>query len=958
MKYLLTLTGLLLANIMFAQTHNIRGKVVDEKGQGMPGATLKLERDSNTLVRGAVSNAEGRFLLNGIEKGSYTLKISILGYEELSRPIQVDTQDVRLGPVQMTLNAQLLDQVEIKSQMVTAVQKGDTSEFNAGAFKVMKDANAEDLIQKMPGVTVENGQMKAHGENVQQVLVDGKPFFGNDPNAAMKNLPAELIEKVQVFDAQTDQAQFTGFSDGTTTKTINIVTKSGMQNGQFGKLYAGYGYEDKYQVGGNLSYFDGDRRVSLIGMTNNINVQNFAAEDILGAMAGGGSRGGGGGRGGGRGGQGGGGQAGDFLVGSSGGITTTYAFGVNYSDKWGKKTDVSGSYFFNKGTTESDKITNRQFLNDQNVADEVYDETSNSSSDNINHRANLRVEFKIDSMNSIMLRPRLTFQQNGGNASTIGQTAASSALLNATTNNYLSDFDGVNFSNSLLWRHKFQKKGRTVSLDFTSGYAPKKGESTLQSINEFYNTPQPKVDSLDQRTRLSTNNWNVAGNLEYTEPLGENAQLLMNYRHSYQQEESDRRLYDWAESTGGYDILNEPLSNVFSNDYQTEQGGLGYNYTKGRDFNLSARVNTQWASLMNDQTFPQKTEVNNRFFNVLPSANLRYNFDKNRNIRFNYRASTQLPSVDQLQNVVNNSNPLLLTAGNPELNQSEQHNVFVRYQAANPAKSTSFFLMGGGSFVSDYIGKSTFLASSDNPIFGDLDVQPGAQLTIPVNLNGYRTARSFGSYGMPIKWIKSNLNFDVSYNYSRMPGLINEALNYASTHSFGAGITLSSNVSEKLDFSVSTRPIWNKSNNTLQTAANTEYLTQNSRVKLNWQIIEGFVLRTDMTHTLYSGLSEGFDQNYVLWNLAVGKKIFKNQRGEIALAINDLLNQNRNVNRTITESYIEDTRTNALTRFVMLSFTYNLRNFNTGKAATNPSPERRMPPDGGMRRPMEGGKGF
>lgn len=937
---------------LVAQSFTVQGRVLDENSGGMPGATIKLESPAGELVKGSVTDFTGLFLMNGVDSGSYVLKISILGYTEISRNLPV-TANVNLGDLELAPDSKVLQQVEVKDQMITALQKGDTSEFNAGAYKVMKDANAEDLIQKMPGVTMENGQMKAQGENVQQVLVDGKPFFGNDPTAALKNLPAELIEKVQVFDAQSDQAQFTGFNDGTTTKTINIVTKGGMQNGQFGKVYAGYGYEDKYQAGGNINFFDGNRRVSLIGMTNNINVQNFAAEDIVGAMGGGGGGGGnrGGGRGGGRGGAGGGGNpgggnVGDFLVGSSGGISTTHALGINYADKWGKKIDVSASYFFNKSVNNSERITNREFLDDDDIINEIYDETSDSRTDNVNHRFNARLEFKLDSMNSIMLRPRLTLQQNNGNSSTIGQTVFGSTILNSSTNNYLSDLDGANFSNSLLYRHKFQKKGRTISLDLTTGYAPKKGESTLQSFNGFFRDSVSVFDSLDQRTRLDVNNWNMAGNLEYTEPLGQNAQLLFNYRHSYQQESSDRRVFDWAESTSGYDMLNEPLSNVFSNDYQTQQGGVGYNYNKGRDFNFSARVNTQWARLANDQTFPQQTMLNNDFFNVLPTANFRYNFDKNRNIRLNYRAGTQLPSVEQLQNVVNNSNPLLLTAGNPQLGQSEQHNLFLRYQAVNPTKSTSFFFMAGGNITRDYIGRSTFLARSDNPIFDDLEVQPGAQLTIPINLDGYRNARSFISYGMPIKKIKSNLNFDVSYNYGRTPGLIDEELNYVTTNSFGAGITLSSNVSEYVDFSISTRPIWNNSKNTLQTAANSEYLMQNSRVKLNWQIAEGFVLRTDLMHNLYSGLSAGFNQNYWLWNLAIGKKIFKNQRGEISLAVNDLLNQNRNVFRTITESYIEDTQTNALTRFVMLSFTYNLRNFNTGKKADTQPRREGMGPGG------------
>ncbi len=769
MKSLLVFSLFLTTQWLSAQTFSIGGRIADEKGIFLTGATVKLQHPWGELVKGAISDTEGRFNLTEVGKGGYVLVISMLGFEELKGEVNLKDQNLNIGVLRLMPDSKILDQVEIRSQMITAVQKGDTTEFNAGAFKVMKDADAEDLIGKMPGVTVENGQMKAQGENIQQVLVDGKPFFGNDPTAALKNLPAELIEKVQIFDAQSEQSQFTGFNDGTTTKTINIVTKNGMQNGQFGKVYAGYGYDDKYQAGGNISFFDGDRRISVIGMTNNINVQNFAAEDIVGTMGGGGGRGGM--PGGGRGGQGGGGSAGDFLVRSSGGITQTHAFGLNYSDKWGKKVDVSGSYFFNKGINNTEKITNRQFLNEENIADEIYDESSLSRSDNLNHRFNLRMEFKLDSMNSIMLRPRLTIQQNDGNSSTIGNTVFGGNLLNATNNSYLSNMDGLNFSNSLLWRHKFQKKGRTLSLDFTTGYAPKKGESTLQSISGFYAGPNPSVDSLDQRSNLSTNNWNLSGNLEYTEPIGANGQLLLNYRNSYQQESSDRKVFDWAESTGGYDLLNEPLSNVFSNDYQTQQGGIGYNYTKGRDFNISARLNTQWASLANDQTFPQQVMFDTRFFNVLPSASLRYNLDKNRNIRFNYRSSTQLPSVDQLQNVVNNSNPLQLTAGNPNLVQAEQHNLFMRYQATNTAKSTTLFFMAGGSLTGDYIGRSTFLASSDNPIFDDLDVQPGAQLTLPVNLDGYRNARSFFSYGIPVKPIKSNLNFDASYNFGRTPGL-------------------------------------------------------------------------------------------------------------------------------------------------------------------------------------------
>ena len=234
----------------------------------------------------------------------------------------------------------------------------------------------------------------------------------------------------------------------------------------------------------------------------------------------------------------------------------------------------------------------------------------------------------------------------------------------------------------------------------------------------------------------------------------------------------------------------------------------------------------------------------------------------------------------------------------------------------------------------DHIASATYLANSDNPILDKYGVQPGAQLSRPVNLDGYRNLRSFVSYGMPVKWIKTNLNLDLAYNYSRTPGLLNDAINYAHNHTLGAGITFASNISEKVDFTISTRPSWSKVSNTLQSGTNTEYINQTSRLRFNWIVFEGFVLRTDLSHQLYSGLSDSYNQNYWLWNLAIGKKLFKNERGEIALAVNDLLKQNRTIQRTITETYTEDVQTNALQQFFMLSFTYNLRNFNTGKQAT------------------------
>lgn len=941
---------MLLSAALGAQNFSISGKIVDEQNAPLPGATISLQHPWGEAVKNAVSDPNGSFALRQVPKGGYKLVVKAIGYTALQREITLSNADLALGALNLEPDQVILSGVDIKSTVPIAQQKGDTTEFNANAVKVMKDANADDLIEKLPGVTVENGTMKAQGENISQVLVDGKPFFGNDPSAALKNLPAEVIEKVQIFDQQSEQSQFTGFQDGNTVKTINIVTKTGMRNGQFGKVYAGYGYDDKYQAGGNINLFDGDRRISLIGMANNINIQNFSYDDILGVMGSGGGggrfRGGGGGMRGG-GGRGGGGSAGDFLVSSRGGIATTTALGLNYADKWGKKTDVSASYFFNDSKTNAESITNRQFLNNGEFA-EVYHEDNLTVTDNLNHRFNARIEIALDSANSLLIRPRLTVQQNDGTSSILGSTVFQNSPISETDNTFFSDLTGISFDNTLLWRHKFAKNGRTFSLNLSSGYAPKDGNSTLQSTDAYF-AAQVIRDSLDQISTLDLNSWNAAGNLEYTEPLGENSQLLLNYRLSYQQEDSDKKTYDYFEPDQAYTALNDRLTNVFSNDYTTHQTGAGYNYSKGRDVNFNFRTNVQWAELNNRKTFPVAGQFGQTFFNVLPSAMVRYSFDRNRNVRLFYRSSTNLPSVDQLQDVVDNTNPLQLRVGNPDLKQTFEQRLFMRYQGSNPDKGSTFFAMAGGTVTNNYIANATYLSSSDDPLLQQFEVPRGAQLTRPVNLDGNWNVRSFVSYGTPIKGLKTNVNIDLSYNYSRSPGLINNDLNYANNNAVAVGVTFASNISERVDFTISARPSWNKVNNSLQTGSNTEFLSQNSRLKFNWIIFEGFVLRTDLTHTLYSGLSDGFNQNYWLWNLGIGKKIFKNERGEITLAINDLLKQNRSISRNITETYIEDLQTNALQQFVMLSFTYNLRNFNTGKASSrNEEPRREGGPPPGM----------
>ena len=928
-----------LLSFVFAngQSYSLSGKVVDGLDQArLPGAHVSVKAQTFNWQKDEITDYNGLFKMEGLLPGQYQLKITFIGFQDYIKNLTVSEQHINLGSIALGEAAFELSEVVVIEDVVPVIQKGDTTEFRAEAFKTLPDADAESLVTKMPTVVVENGKIQVQGEDVQKVLVDGKPFFGNDPTAALRNLPAEVIDKIQIFDQQSDQAQFTGFDDGQTTKTINIITKTNMRNGQFGKITTGYGDDGKYTIGGNVNFFNGDQRISIIGLSNNVNQQNFTSEDLLGIMSSSGNRrqgggggmrppGGGPGKGGGEmrpGGSGGGTNPNDFMVEQQGGITNTHAIGLNYSDQWGDKMDVSGSYFFNLSENNAETFLNREYL-DVTEYSEWYNENDLSNSTNYNHRLNAKMEYTFDDANSIIMRPRVSWQKNSGLSTTSGQSLLDGMVFSTTDNQYESDLNGMNFSNSLLYRHKFDKPRRTISLNITTGYAPKNGESYLLS-NNIYNTNATLSDSLDQFSTLDINSWNLSANLMYTEPIGQNSMLMMNYRSSWQQEESLKETFDFYAEDEDYSLLNTELTNIFSNDYQTQEFGAGLNYRKG-DLMLMARASVQRAELINDQSFPQETQLSQQYLNVLPMAMVRYNISRTENLRLGYRSNTQLPSIEQLQNVVDNSNPLLLSIGNPELDQSYSHTFFSRYSNTNTDKGSVFFAMLSGTYTNDYIGNSTYLAESG---LSDFDLDPGTQLTQSVNLDGYWNARSFLTYGFPVSWLSSNLNLNLTGNYTRQPGLINEELNYAQQGTLGFGAVLSSNISERVDFTLSSRSNFNQVNNSLSTSTGDyNYFNQRTQAKLDWIIGDGFVFRTDMTHQLYDGLSADLDQSYWLWNMSVGKKVFKNQLGEISLSVFDILNQNNSLTRTVTDVYVEDVQTNVLQRYFMLNFTYNLRNF-------------------------------
>lgn len=950
-----TLAFLLIAFSCFSQGFTISGRVVDQRDTTpVIGATVQLVSAGDSAVKnGAVADIDGNFQIANAEQGSYVLRISYLGYATVQRTVNVLSGDVNLGLIRMKPGHNVLGNVVVEGQQIRAQQMGDTTQFNANAYKTNPDASAEDLVTKMPGVTSDNSGVKVNGETVQQVLVDGKPFFGDDPSVALKNLPAEVIDKIQVFDKLSDQSQFTGFDDGQSQKAINIITKRGKNNGQFGKIYAGYGTDDRYSVGGNINFFNGDRRISVIGLANNINQQNFSSEDLLGVTSGssggqgrggygGGGRGGRGFSGGGGGYQGGGSAAGNFLVGQQNGITTTNSIGLNYSDNWGKKIKVTGSYFFNltDNKNETDLVRNYFTGPDSNL---VYTENSNSESKNYNHRFNFRFEYNIDSANSLIITPKLSYQDNRSTSYLLGNnTVGDGIFAGMTNNNNQSHNAGYSFSNNILYRHRFAKRGRTLSVNIGTQLNEKNGDGKIYSYNKY---ADDSTDVRDQQYDLYNNGYTLSGNLTYTEPIGQKGQLMANYSPSYTKSKSDKEMYSLA--GGEYTDLDTLLSNKFDNTYVTQRGGLSYRLSD-RKYNFMAGANLQYATLDGDQFFPYNFSLQKSFTSVLPQAMFNYRFNQGTNLRIMYRTATNAPSITQLQNVVDISNTLLLRTGNPDLKQDFEHTLIVRYGKTQASKAHSFFVFLYGNMAQDYIANATYIPSHDSTVNGYL-VRRGAQISLPVNLNGYYNTRAFATYGMPLNTIKSNLNLNAGVSYSRTPAMINYLENFSNNYALSGGLVLSSNVSENLDFMLSYNGNYNIAKNTLQTQSDNTYYSHVAAFKINWIFLKKLVVNTSLNETMYSGLSQSFNQQFLLWNAYVGYKFLKDRSLEARVSAYDILNQNKSISRTFTDTYIEDSQTKVLTQYFMFTLTYTLRNFKGGAAAPATNPDRQhgdMP--GGM----------
>ncbi|MDI1322726.1 MAG: outer membrane beta-barrel protein [Algoriphagus sp.] len=886
----------------FSQTYSIKGKIQETGSNlGVPNATIILLMASDsTQVNGMISDLEGNFEIASVRQGEYLLKVQYVGYQNFFKTIQVE-KDMQLGSIFIREVATDLSEVIISARRSTGTQKSDTTMYNADAFKTMKDASAQTLIEKLPGVNSADGVLQAQGENIAQILVDGKPFFGGDIKTALQNIPAEVIQSIEIFDQKSEKAQLSGFDDGERMKTINIITKPNRRKGQFGKTTAGYGTDDRYLVGASINAFDEDQRITFTGLSNNINLLNYSSDP----------------------------NAQENSTPQEG-IIKTNILGLNYSDLWGEKIKVTGSYVYTN--RENVGVVNRfrDFVT-TDESNQFYTETSTDVRGNNEHQANLRIEYNIDEKNRILYIPRFSAQFETENSAFFGETEDGVNPINKVENLKTGKYQDYDIFNRLLYSHKFNKPGRTITwrTNFSNGW--NEDESDRKARNTYFEDGGERLEILNQRTSRTRqgNSWETG--ISFTEPLGKKGQMELEYEIGNRKNDSDKLTYnvEGGDFETGNLKLDTALSNTFESQYITQELEFGYQYTAEK-FKMQTELQYQDAKLDNKQQFPAPFDLKRQFSSILPTVRMEYKFSPNTNIQVDYDTYTNEPQINQLQNVIDNTNPLQLRTGNPQLDQAYSNSLRLRFRSNNPDTDRNWFLFAQSTLVDNYISNSSFIASEPTEIQDGIILEKGSQLNKPVNLDGFFELRSWASYGMPLGFMKSNFNINAGAGITRRPGLVNDQLGFNNSQRLSTGISINSNISDQIDFNIWSRSSYNKVENTLNPSLNDSFFNQRFRLNFNWIFWEGFVYRLDLNHQINSGLSEGFDNSFSLVNMSLGKKVLKNQRGEISIMVYDLFAQNANVRRNITETFIEDIQTNVLQRYFMLTFTYNIRRFSKG----------------------------
>ena len=927
-KYLLIVLSVLLGTIVIAQKNgDIRGVIFDTiSKQPVAGATITLlNKKDSSLVSFTMTNSAGLFTLNNVSYGEYRLLVTHIGYHNVNKIFSISdsAKNIDLGNIAVSDKNKVLEEVVLMAEAPPVTLIGDTIQYNAGSFKTKPNAVVEDLLKKMPGIQVEkDGTVKAQGQTVNRILVDGKEFFGTDPKIATKNLPADAVDKVQVYDKQSDIAQLTGFDDGQSEKTINLKLKQDKKRGVFGKVNAGGGTDGRFQGRANINSFKGARQMSVLAMGNNTNAEGFSFMDILSFTGGMSQMSTGGGN-----------VNINISASDAGGLTgggnsnainTSWAGGANYNNIIGKKMEIQSNYFYSRYNPVTNQQLSRQYILPDSTY--YYNQNSRSNNQSITNRFNLTYDYVIDSMNSLRFTPSLSLQ-NSKNRSISDYETLSEQLLrsNRGISDNFSASDGYNFTGTALYRKKFRRRGRTLSLSIGSTLNQSDGTGDLESVNQFYNKlgTLVKTDSINQRSTSDNETRGYTSRVVYTEPVLKKSLLELSVARNNSHSFSDKETLDYNKISGKYDRVNRLQTNNYENVYGTTTAGIRIR-TQKKKYNYAVGVSWQNADLEGTIKSGLKDSVIIKsFYNLLPNARFQYNFTRFKNLQVDYRASTNQPTVTQLQPVPDISNPLNIKVGNPDLRQEFTQRINLNYTGMNPFRGKSFFLFSNYSFTDNRIVNFDVIDSF------------GRKTTRPVNVDGVYNLNSDMSLGWPLRFIKANMNFNSGFGFSKTVQFINTVRNDIRNFSIDPGIEIRRTFKDKFDLTLSSGFTYNKAKYSLQSSLNNKYFTQDYGADVGWQLPKNFYFSTDFRYTISSQRSSGYNAKVPLWNASVSKLFLKYSRGELKLSVHDLLNENQAIVRSTNSNYIEDQNNRVLRRFYLLSFTYSLN-----KMAANAVPGR------------------
>ena len=974
MKRLLILFMMLCMTLpAMAQSGRLTAKIVDmETKDGIIGAIVELQSKSNPNIRKHnTTGAGGNVTIVGLAAGDYTMSIAFIGYTPYTADVKI-AGTTNLGTVELAPGV-AIEAVVKEVQALRTSQNGDTVAYNAAAFKVAADADVEGLIKKMPGITVTNGQVEAQGEQVKKIFVDGKEFFGEDVSTALNSLPAQAVDRVEVFNKLSDNAEFSGMDDGEGYKAINIVTHSNMRQGVFGKMYAGYGYQPdidgspaelnfqntgiydpqvsnvtshhKYNVGGNVNIFQGNHRVSVIGLLNNVNQQNFSFEDIIGVSGGGGGMGGGHGRG-----------VGQYMVRPQSGVANVGSIGVQYTGAWGEKDAVklNGSYFFNSTNTRNKSLLQKWY--EAPSPDDYLEQEGESETHNLNHRLNLRLDWRINKNMSLMSRTNFSFQGNNPYSQQYGELVGETPgedRYEILYNGSEASSQAVRFSEFLQYRVNLGKVGRTITVDgrYALRNTIKSETNSFSTLATDYLTESPILRYVSSFAPQGETD--LRANVTYTEPIGKNSQLSLQYRFDYENQEIEKTAYITGDNYDIAGLLPDASLSKQTNSLSMEHRvGPGYRYAKGKN-TVVANVYYQHSIL---DGMVKGENIKRDFDHVTYFLMTNVAFNPQNTIRVFISSYTQNPDVRNLQDIYDVSNAQYLSKGNPELRSSYNHRMNFHYVRSNIEKGRTFMWMFSAQLTQDYIGQSI----SYNP--GNIDIDGSVynplQYSTYENMDGYYNLRTHISYGFPVSPIKCNLNLSAGVNYSHTPSMINGHMNYTSNMGYDARFSLGSNISENLDFTIEWSGAFNDARQSLMKGdvrnARNQYFSHTASGQLKWVFWKGFTLTGAVNYNQYIGFTNDYNEDFLICNLYLGKKLFKNQQGEILVGVNDLLNQNKAFARTVGSGYTQNAWNSVIGRYFTVQFNYNLRHFGK-KGSKNIGDYDGMGQKGGMP-PFPGGR--